>query len=146
MTFWLGGYVFILLAGWFQCFGHLRLVQHNPLYCLYTQGQLKMEILAWKMDLPETYYETLDNFPHDTTVKSRLNERTWCKKYPKAYTFFFFHILPLKQNPTIPRTICSPLNKWFLIPEPEWGGRQRRYKTKYSLGNNRSMTYQGFFL
>ena len=48
-----------------------------------------MEIPAWKMDLPETYYETLDNFPHDTTVKSRLNERTWCKKYPKAYTFFF---------------------------------------------------------
>ena len=66
------------------------------------------------------------------------------KNIPKLI-LSFFHILPLKQNPTISRTICSPLNKWFLIPEPEWGGRQRRYKTKYSLGNNRSMTYQGFF-
>ena len=66
------------------------------------------------------------------------------KNIPKLI-LSFFHILPLKQNPTISRTICSPLNKWFLIPEPEWGGRQRRYKTKYSLGNNRSVTYQGFF-
>ena len=96
-----------------------------------------MEIPAWKMDLPETYYETLDNFPHDTTVKSRLNERTWCKKYRVTQSsYFLFFIFSPKQNPTISRTICSPLNKWFLIPKPEWGGRRRMYKTKHCQRHN----------